>query len=110
LSPLPSLQALLDREVADEAKVRRFLEEKELLTVPATLRHYRFRALPPYLAPLVDLGQPDDLTGVGRLDQDWTGYVGRPSPQHGYFETLPPPAPRLHIPPPPIPSFPPPPS
>jgi hypothetical protein len=83
-----SAQAVVDRELADEPKVRKFLEEKELLTLPAWLHHYRFRVLPAYLAPIVDVGQPDDLTGVGRLDQDGTAWVGAPSPDQGYFESI----------------------
>ena len=81
-------QAVVDRELADEPRVRRFLEEKELLTLPAWLHHYRFRILPPYMAPIVDVGQPDDLTGVGRLDQDGTAWVDTPSPEQGYFESI----------------------
>jgi hypothetical protein len=97
LAPLPSAQAVVDREVADEVKVRQFLEQKELLTLPLWLHHYRFRVLPPYLAPLADVGQPDDLTGVGRLDQDGTAFVSAPSADQGYFERLAARDPRLQI-------------
>ena len=99
-SPLPlppGVAEVVDRERADEEGIRRFYVEKELLTVPPGLGHYRFRPMPDYLAPLADVGVPDDLTGSGRLDQDGSAYVEAPSDRMGYFQGAAARDPRLQI-------------
>ena len=51
--PLPAMRRGADRARGkDEAAIRRFLEAKQLLTVPRGPRHYLNLLLPPYLAPL----------------------------------------------------------
>ncbi len=81
----PTLEANIAVEAADEAQVRRFLEEKRLVTVPGWVKHYLNAPVPPYLAPLAWLGVPDDLTGPARLDQDGVHYIPNPGPDLGYF-------------------------
>lgn len=66
---------LCDIEMAAELSVRAFLEDRDLLSQPATLQHYRFRPMPDYLHPIRWLGVADDLTDPGRLDEDGTSYV-----------------------------------
>jgi hypothetical protein len=85
LSPFPTLAAQLAREAEDEVRVRRYLEEKELLSVPAWLRHYRTEPLPPYLEPLGDWGVNDDLTSADRLAEDGVSYRPAPAATLGYF-------------------------
>jgi len=85
LSLFPTLAAQLAREAEDEVRVRRHLEEKELLSVPAWLRHYRTAPLPPYLEPLGDWGVNDDLTSADRLAEDGVSYRPAPAPTLGYF-------------------------
>jgi hypothetical protein len=97
LNVLPSVAAVVERERTDEERVRAFYVEQQLLMIPAWLRHYRFRAMPDYLAPLADVGVPDDLTGPGRLDQDGSAYVEPPSDQMGYFQGAAAKDPRLQI-------------
>ena len=77
--------AQITRSEEDELKIRRFLEEKNLLTVPAWVRHYRNLPLPSYLVPLSDLGVTDDLTSPNRLHEDGISYIFPPSPSLGYF-------------------------
>lgn len=72
-------------EAAAERKIRLFLQDNKILTVPAWLQHYNNRLLPKYLVPLQDLGETDDLTGPSRLDQDGTSYIRDPSPALGFF-------------------------
>ena len=94
---LPSADAVVAREHTDEEHVRQFLKDQRLLSLPAWVRHYRFRPIPAYLVPLANVGVLDDLTGPGRLDQDGTAYVGPPSPTMGYFQEMAARDPRLQI-------------
>ena len=73
------------REEKDELAVRRYLEAKEILTVPSWVQHYRFLPLPAYLEPLSGIGENDDFTGPGRLSDNGIRYVPPPSPNLGYF-------------------------
>jgi hypothetical protein len=85
LELFPTLAAQLTAEAEDEAKVRRDLEAKQLLSVPAWLRHYRTAPLPPYLEPLADWGVNDDLTSATRLAEDGVSYRPAPAPSLSYF-------------------------
>src|SRR5262249_31307887 len=88
---LPELPvaATRDAQIAEQARaeeaVRRFLTDHQVLTVPADLPRYANAPIPAYLAPLVDLGVPDDLTSPTRRAQDARHYIPPPSPRLGYF-------------------------
>jgi uncharacterized protein (DUF885 family) len=73
------------REQKDELAVRRYLEAKQILTVPAWVQHYIFRPLPSYLTPLNGIGENDDFTGPSRLRENGIRYIPPPSPTLGYF-------------------------
>lgn len=73
-------------EKRQEQEIRDFLEEKNILTVPAWLQHYRNLPYPAYLAPLAAFGVADDLTGPTRLKDNATSYIKTPSPDRGYFD------------------------
>ena len=81
----PNAEAQIQAEKTDEEKVRAFLVEQKILSVPAWLQHYRNLLLPDYLAPFEDLGVTDDLTGPSRLNQNGTSYIRNPSPKLGFF-------------------------
>jgi uncharacterized protein (DUF885 family) len=68
-----------------EIAVRRFYEDRGLLTQPDTLRHYRTHPIPPYLAPIAWCGVADDLTGPDRLDEDGSAFFPPPGPDLPYF-------------------------
>ena len=74
----PSAVAQIQAEKAAEEKVRAFLVEQKILSVPAWMKHYRNLLLPAYLEPFQDMGENDDLTGPSRLDQDGTSYIHVP--------------------------------
>jgi hypothetical protein len=74
------------REARQEQEIRDFLEEKNILTVPAWVQHYRNLPFPAYLAPLAAFGVADDLTGPSRLKDGATSYIKTPSPDRGYFD------------------------
>lgn len=81
----PNAEAQIQAEKVDEEKVRAFLVDQKILSVPAWMQHYRNLLLPAYLEPLEGLGVTDDLTGPARLDQNGTSYIRNPSPKLGFF-------------------------
>jgi hypothetical protein len=80
-----NIGAVTARLDADELKVRAFLRDQRLLTVPDWVGHYRAQGFPAYLAPIGWLGRTFDLTSVRRLGQNATVYLPEPSPKLGYF-------------------------
>jgi uncharacterized protein (DUF885 family) len=85
--PLAKDQAAqMAREERQEQEIRNFLAEKNILTVPAWVQHYRNLPFPAYLAPLAAFGVADDLTGPTRLKDQATSYIKTPSPDRGYFD------------------------
>jgi uncharacterized protein (DUF885 family) len=72
------------RAEKDELAIRRYMEAKDILSVPAWMRHYRLAHMPPYLAS-IQLGETDDFTGPSRLKDDCLRYINPPSPNLGYF-------------------------
>ena len=88
-SPPSPIFANADMQIAaeksDEDKVRAYLVEHKILSVPAWMKHYRNLLLPSYLEPFQDLGVTDDLTGPSRLDEDGTSYIKSPRADLGFF-------------------------
>jgi uncharacterized protein (DUF885 family) len=82
----PDQATQMAREEEDEKSIRRFLAERNLLTVPNWMQHYRNLPLPAYIEPLAVLGVVDDLTSPTRLAEHGIRYIPRPSPDLGYFE------------------------
>ena len=80
-----NLQEEIERTTRDELAIRRFLEDRSILTVPAGIRHYTLRPMPGYIEALADFGETDDFTGPSRLNDDGLRWVSPPSPQLGYF-------------------------
>jgi uncharacterized protein (DUF885 family) len=89
LPPAPmfsSADAQMQAEKIDEEKVRAFLVDQKILSVPEWMKHYRNLPLPAYLEPFQDMGENDDLTGPSRLDQDGTSYIHTPGTDLGFFK------------------------
>jgi uncharacterized protein (DUF885 family) len=80
-----TLREQVERSKRDELAIRKFLEDKGILTVPADVRHYTIQPMPGYLEALADFGELDDFTGPSRLNDDGVRWVSPPSPQLGYF-------------------------
>lgn len=80
-----SIGAVTQRLDAEELKVRKYLTDHKLLTVPAWVGHYKAQPFPAYLAPIGWLGRTFDLTSQARVGQDATVYLPDPSPKLGYF-------------------------
>ncbi len=87
--PPPRLAGSIEEQIAteagDEQFLREFCEQRDLLSFPGWLRHYLYRPIPAYLAPLRGLGVTDDLTSPSRLDEDGVHYIPEPRPDLPYF-------------------------
>jgi uncharacterized protein (DUF885 family) len=81
----PNADAQIAAEKADEEKVRVFLTDQKILTVPDWMKHYQNLLLPAYLEPFEGMGVTDDLTGSSRLNENGTSYIRKPSPNLSYF-------------------------
>lgn len=85
LDLFPDQETQMAQEEFWESAARRFLEAKNILTVPGWLKHYHNLPLPAYVEPLSFMGVTDDLTSDTRLDQDGVSYIKEPSPDLDYF-------------------------
>ena len=70
---------------AKESSIRKFLDERGIITVPDWVQHYTLRPMPEYLRALQGFGEIDDFTSPSRLNQDCVRYVIQPSARLGYF-------------------------
>jgi uncharacterized protein (DUF885 family) len=73
-------------EEQEEKKIRQFLEDNNILSVPTWLQHYVNLPMPAYVEPLAHLGVVDDLTSPERLNENGFRYIPPPSENLGYFE------------------------
>jgi len=85
LDLFPDQETQMAQEEFWEGAARRFVQAKNILTVPGWMKHYRNLPLPPYLEPLSFMGVADDLTSDTRLDEDGVSYIKPPSPDLDYF-------------------------
>jgi uncharacterized protein (DUF885 family) len=69
---------------AKELQVRKFLEERDILTVPNWVQHYTLRKTPEYLQAL-GFTENDDFTSPSRFNENCIRYVPEPSEKLGYF-------------------------
>ncbi len=67
-----------------ELQIRKFLEERGILSVPGWVQHYTLRPTPEYLRAL-GFTENDDFTGPSRLRENCVRYVPEPSEKLGYF-------------------------
>ncbi|PYK16700.1 MAG: DUF885 domain-containing protein [Verrucomicrobia bacterium] len=74
------------KEAAEkESQIRKFLEDRGILTVPDWVQHYTLRAMPEYLRALQGFGEMDDFTSPSRLKENCIRYLTEPSGKLGYF-------------------------
>jgi Bacterial protein of unknown function (DUF885) len=74
-----------DRMTRDDANIRRYLTEHEILTVPPDLPHWTLRPAPDYVAAFDGFGELDDFAGLSRLTQNGTRWIQPPSNELPYF-------------------------
>jgi hypothetical protein len=88
-APELKMAATADEETArmaqDDAHIRRYLMEHQILSVPPDLPHWTIRLAPDYVAALDGFGEIDDFTGPSRLHQDGTRWIQPPSNDLPYF-------------------------
>jgi uncharacterized protein (DUF885 family) len=72
-------------EEKDEQAVRKYLEDKNILSVPAWVQHYTFVPNPTYIAAFGGIGEADYFTGPSHLKENSIRYIDAPSPKLGYF-------------------------
>jgi hypothetical protein len=76
----PTLEAQIADEVKQESSMRTYLTSHGVLTGdPAGVQHYKYVAVPPYVAALGFLAVQDDLTSPARLNEDGSSYKGKPA-------------------------------
>ncbi len=80
-----SIEEEIARERQDEEAVRKYLQEKRILSVPSWLQHYTWQPMPGYLKPLEGAGEADDFTGPNRLKENCVRYIDPPGPDLAYF-------------------------
>jgi uncharacterized protein (DUF885 family) len=73
------------KEKEFEIEIRKFLVEKNLMSVPDWVQHYINKKIPPHIEPFTNMGVVDDLTSETKLDEDGVAYIPEPSEKMSYF-------------------------
>jgi len=84
LKMAPNINTWIKDSAEKELQIRKFLQERGILTVPASLQHYTLRPTPEYLHAL-GFTENDDFTSASRLNENCVRYVPEPSENLGYF-------------------------
>jgi uncharacterized protein (DUF885 family) len=83
LTVASGLDAMLKKSGEQESAIRKFLDEKGIMSVPAGIQHYTLQPMPGYLNGMADFGELDDFTGPSRLNQDCVRWISPPSENLG---------------------------
>ncbi len=73
------------RMVGDDASIRLYLTQHQILTVPVGIPHWTLRPAPEYVAAFDPFAEMDDFTGPSRLHEDGTRWFNPPSNDLPYF-------------------------
>jgi hypothetical protein len=88
-APELKMAATADEESArmehDDAGIRRYLTDHQILTVPADLPHWTIRLAPDYVAAFDGFGELDDFTGPSRPTDSGMRWIQAPSNNLPYF-------------------------
>jgi len=80
-----SIEEQITQSRRDETAIRKFLEAKDIMTVPDWLQHYINLKTPDHIKPLAYMAVVDDLTSETRLDEAAVSYINEPSPDLPFF-------------------------
>lgn len=83
MAPDQAAQSAMTRRA--EAEIRRFLEEKGLLSVPDWMAHYEDRPVPAYLEALDGFSVWSLFANTARPGEPAIRWIPKPSPKLGYF-------------------------
>ena len=87
--PEDKIFATIEEQIAqakeDELAIRRFLEDKNIMSVPDWLKHYLYYQTPPEVQALAHMGVATDFTSDNRLNQNSSRYIPEPSAELPYF-------------------------
>jgi uncharacterized protein (DUF885 family) len=81
----PNVDSWIKGAAEKELQIRKFLQERGILTVPDWIQHFILRPMPEYLRPVQDFASMVDFTSASRLKDNGCRYVTEPSPNAGYF-------------------------
>jgi uncharacterized protein (DUF885 family) len=73
------------RMARDDAAIRLYLTEHQILTVPPDLGHWTIRLAPDYVEAFDGFGELDDFTGPSRQHQTGIRWIQPPSNDSPYF-------------------------
>ena len=80
-----NVEEQINAEKNDEEAIRKFLAEKNIMSVPQWIKHYLNKKMPDYVAPLSDVGETDDFTSPTRLNENGVRYIPDPSSKLPFF-------------------------
>lgn len=81
----PDIATQIQASVTAEQKIRDFLRERNILSIPDGAAHYTIAPIPPYLKALDSFGEMIDFTSASRLHENARRYLDPPSEKLGYF-------------------------
>jgi uncharacterized protein (DUF885 family) len=79
------IDSWIKEAAAKELQIRKFLQDRDILSVPNWVQHYTLRPMPEYLRALEGFGEMDDFTSPSRLKENCIRYATEPSGKLGYF-------------------------
>ena len=89
-APELKISANAEEEIArmqrDDAGIRRYLVEHEIMSVPPDVPHWEIRMAPDYVAAFEGFGVCDDFTGPSRLHQNGVRWIEPFSGELPYFD------------------------
>jgi uncharacterized protein (DUF885 family) len=80
-----NIDSWIKNAAGKELQIRKFLEQRGILTLPNWVQRYTLRPMPEYLRALEGFGEMDDFTSPSRLSENCSRYVTEPSGKLGYF-------------------------
>jgi len=80
-----SAEEQITQERIYEEEIRKFLVDKNLMSVPEWVQHYINKKVPSHIEPFTNMGVVDDLTSETRLNEDGVSYIPEPSESMSYF-------------------------
>ena len=80
-----SIEEQIKQNKLDEESIRKFLVDKNVMSVPDWVQHYTNKPIPNYLKPITRYGENDDFTSPTRLNENCVRYIPNPSPNLSYF-------------------------